>query len=314
MNWVGIQIQYFEIVRRINMGMEYLTYATETRTAGNESAYKSWMEKLSDLSSGQRMNLAVRALRNGLIGKEMFQKSILDELYSMTGGDRPKLGAMAARLIQLMICRIILVVAVEGFKERKDVLERYAEIYSRELLEVQASVTTEIQRCVDNFEVNLEEDLRQELMTGDKNGESSERLMKKIEAKYDFKEMVVLIYNDSLTGYELSFKGCAVYIHDLNAKDGIVFYSDKRGQCSPQMQSAQGLVSQIADESKNLFAIYKANVGHKRVREKFEEQGITPIGTAVVKKGIDLGRAESSTASCNIIWEDGLNVTYFVFL
>jgi len=168
-NWVGIEIQYSEVVRRIKMGMEYLKYATEAR---NENAYIFWMKNLSDLCGSQRMNLAVRALKDGLIGKGMFQKSILDGLYSDTGGDRPKLKVMAARLVQLMTSGMMLVVIEESSKEGKEAGECFAEIYEGELREVLTSVPTEIQKCVTNFKVNLHEDLRKELNSGHNNNQS----------------------------------------------------------------------------------------------------------------------------------------------
>jgi len=312
MNWAVIEIQYSEVVRRINMGMEYLKRANEARAAGNESGYISWMNDLSELCNGQQMNLAIRALRDGLIGKEMFQKSILDGLYSETSGDRPKLTAMAARLIQLMISGMMLVVVVKSYKEGKEGGERFARIFPGELLEVQASVTTEIQRCVDNFEENLKEDLRKELLAGDKNEQIVQRLMKKIEVKYDFKEMVVLIYND-IAGFEKhKFGGPGVDILHFHGRCGIVFHSNKRGECNPKKQLAEEIVSKIVH---GVWGdIKEARVGYDRVNKELQEHGITHTAIAVVKRCVDLWRSDSSTAACNVIWILGDKFTYFVFL
>jgi len=210
-DWVTIEIHYSEVVRRINLGMQYLKNATEAKSAEKEREYQYWMGKLREFSICHKMKDAVMLLKDGLIG--ILQKNVLEGLYNMTGGDRLELIRMAVILVQLMVSGIMVVVALEGFNESKDDVERFVKIYDHELLEVQASVTREIQKCVDNFVDNLKEDLRKELMTDDKNKESAERLMKKIDAKYDFKEMVVLIYND-IVGYDKhTFGGYRIYIH-----------------------------------------------------------------------------------------------------
>jgi len=194
------------------------------------------------------MNLAVRDVKNGLIGnvpQKMFHKSILSGLHRLIGGNQPKLEAMAARLVQLMISGMMLVEVVESYKEGMEGGDRFAKIYDRELREVQNSVMTEIQRCVDNFQVNLEKDLREELMMVDKNKERAARLMKTIDAKYDFEEMVVLIYDDIVGFDKHTIEGHRIDILPLSGKSGLVF-SDSRDQCNPQMPSALGLVSNVA--------------------------------------------------------------------
>jgi len=315
-DWTASDIQYAQVVRRINSGVKYLKNASEAKSAGKEREYQYWMGQLSFFSIVHKMKDAVKFLKNGLTG--ILKKNILEGLFNLTCGDRPELIKTAAILIQLLVSGMMVVVALEGFNESKDEVERYVKIYERELREVQASATREIQKCVDNFIDNLREDLRLELMTGDQNEESAERLMKKIDEKYDFKEMVVLIYNDIVGFDKHTFGGQHLNILHFNGKCGIIFCADKRGQCSsPQLQIAQSLLSNIAHSQSYFYPIYNANFWYDSVNKKIGEHRIARIATVVIKTGVDLCRRESSTASCNIVWEVGpdfTNFTYFVFL
>jgi len=266
MNWVGEEIiGYYEVVRLIDFGMEYLQCATDTRKlpkvgqkqtrkrpkVSQEQTYIDRMDQLVELSNDQGMILTVDMLKMVLSGTGELEEETLYSIYCRTGGDRRKLAIMAARLVQLMISGMILVVVIKNYVEGTDEGERAAKRYHLEIGEVRESLTNLFRKCAQNFKSYLQNDLRTELLTDSNPQDSVGILINLLKLKYNYLELVVIIRDDCFERVPDIGRNC-IYQLSVNGKCGFVFYANKR----LGTQDAEQTLKKTADGFCKDFAQY----------------------------------------------------------
>lgn len=160
----------------------------------------------------------MNSLLDGLVGKGLFQKSILDHLYHHTLGDRPKISTLAARLLLLLSGGMLALATYETVVRGKEGALEVTEKYQSRLTDVNAKVQSILDSCVENFKDNMFKDLNTLLDTG----RSDNYLVMEVSAfmrdKYDWLENFCLVFSDWQRTDQYICKGDCVQSLHLNGK------------------------------------------------------------------------------------------------
>lgn len=307
--WELTGLQYADVVQRIKLGMEFCHGIGK----GIGQAEKDNQDRLKDLCSNQNITLALDALLDGITGDGLFRKSILDNLYDQTNGDRQKIISLTNRLEQLVCGGMIVLATYETLMRGVEGAKAMTVRYSSRLKEVSVKIDSVIGGCVGNFEGNMVSDLNESLDKGGSNESIVTRLSRDMHDKYDWLENFCLVYND-LHGFDQHcFNGYRADSLHRNGKCGIVFYRPKDEP--PRFSNRYDEARMIVNDS--VMAIDgswfpNAQDCHKTIVARLRERSIGWTGCSVTTRNPDLRVA--GTFSTKIISVVGQNVAAILML
>lgn len=301
--WEITQLQYGDAVGRIKLGIEF---CLQTGKATGKNEKMRYQERLKEVCADQNFTLALNALLDGMAGERLFQKSILDEFYNKTNGDRPKLSSLAIRLLQLVSGGMMVLATYETVMRGKEGAKEETERYGSQLKEVYAKVQSVLDRCVANFEGNMFNDLNTFLDKGGDNRGLLGEVSDLMSDKYDWLENFCLVYND-LHGFDQHcFSGCRIDSLHRNGKCGIIFYRTKDEP--PKFSDRYDEAYKINED----VWCGNAEEGYNNIVAKLNEKGIGWTGVAVIRRGPDLWFGGTfSTRNATIVGE---NATAIILL
>jgi len=312
---MGLNLKWDEMISRhhassttIANGVEYLKLATG---AVDEVTYKHWLKNLYDLSGTdqQRMKSAVYDLKVSLTDGGVHGQSMLETLYTSTEGDRGKIKAVATRVIQLLASGMMIVVITEHHQGGDAAGRNFAEVYQNYMRDIERNTTAVLQRCENDFKANLKIDLEKELRRGGGNQDIVQRLSAKIDTKYDFMDMMVIVYNDIAGFSEHCICGSQVNVLHVNAKCGTVFYQRKTAKQSSRKETALQIVRSLAElHGENSLA---QKIWHK-IKHLLSFHNVAFRGISVVRRYVYYRISYYDTR--NTVFVVGKGFTYFILL
>lgn len=301
--WEFTQLQYGDVVSRIELGMLYCLEIGRAREKAEKVRYQ---ERLKEVCANQSITLALNTLLDGIAGTSLFRNSILDEVYNKTKGDRPKVSGVATRLLQLVCGGMMVIATYETVIRGKEGSKEITKLYESRFREVNAKVQSVIARCQDNFREHMFNDLNDFLDTGRKNEDLLGDISHFMSDKYDWLEIFCLVYNDLYGLDKHCFNGDRVDSLHRNGKCGIVFYRTK-GE-PPRFSHRYDEAYKINDD----VNCWDAQTGYTNIVDKLNASGIGWTGCAVIRRYPDLWYGGTfSTRNASIV---GPNATAIILL
>lgn len=276
--WEITELKYGDVVQRITLGMQHCIEIG--KAAGQaEERYKN---RLKEVCANESLTLALNSLLDGMIGKGLFQRSILDHLYQETRGDRPNISALATRLLQLVSGGMVVLATYETVvRGKKGALEVTEKFHGR-IADVSAKVQSVLETCVENFKDNMLNDLNAFLDTGRSHNCIVMEVSTFMRDKYDWLENFCLVFSDWQKIDQYYFSGDCVDSLHRKGKCEIVFYRTKG---EPQRFS-----DRYEEAYKIVDEIYCGNSqeGHQNIVAKTKARGIGWMGCAVIRRSSNL--------------------------
>lgn len=150
------ELQYADAVNRIESGVEYFH---DIRNVSDASERLIYQNELKSLCANENCALSVKALLDGLTRGGLFASSILDKLYDRTGGNRPRIGALATRVLRLVCGGIMVISPYETMIHGANEAALITEGLYRRLNEARFKVQSTLDRCQNDFRGNMLNDL-----------------------------------------------------------------------------------------------------------------------------------------------------------
>lgn len=174
------ELQYANAVNRIESGVEYFHDIRNVSDASERLIYQK------SLCANENCALSVKALLDGLTRGGLFASSILDKLYDRTGGTRPRISALATRVLRLVCGGIMVISPYETMMHGVNEAALITEGLYRRLNEARFKVQSTLDRCQNDFRGNMLNDLNRYLGAGGSNEALVTKISEFMRVKYDW--------------------------------------------------------------------------------------------------------------------------------
>ena len=303
--WESTKLQYADVVSRIDLGMEFCKQIG--RNKHDPTTRQHYEERLVELCGDESMLLAIRVLLNGVTGGGEFRNNIFETFYEHSWGDRPKTAKIGGRIIQLVSGGLMAQMTFETLQRGKEGADEIAEMFRGRLDDVNRSVRAAIDRCTDNFKVNMQHDI--ETVIEENHTQSNTDILHvlsgKLSEKYDWLRLDCMVCNKKGID-EQALDGSWIDKLDYFDKCAVVFYVD--GEIPPKYSGRKEEVDSIVRSNDG-----QSNARHAldHISGELKKKGIDWWGIACVKRHIELeGRATGAVYS----FVNGKHLTMLVLL
>lgn len=286
-NLATVQLQYCDIVTKIETGIEYLSKITEN--TNRPTITTNYKERLKDLCSNERMTLAVKNLLKGLTGEGLLHINILKVMYSETRGHRRKVESMCVRFLQLFVGGLAVISTYETLVRGDEAALEMDQLFDGDADRLKTRFESVQQKCKSCFKNFMLEDLEEVIGSSRSNEEAVAYLKESFQEKYDWLETYCVACNES-SNTDYGFIGDHVKILNCNGRFGVIFYREIRE--GPESRDRQILVNvrQILKEIEKDRRLSDAERINNALEDRLRSIGIGLWGCATVKTKLCIGR------------------------
>ena len=302
--WEITEHKYVDKVLYIGVGMEF---CFEIGNASDNMTRELYQKRLVDLCSQEACYIALNFILSGMIGTERldssegsFESNIFEDLNRKTEGNRPRIVALGVRLLKVVVGGMVVISTYETMVHGKEGAAHILGSLCRRLNTTVDKVKHILDICVKNFDRNMLNDLNKKLDKGGSNKDLATEISQLMNAKYDWLETVVLVYNDLVGSDKHCLNGYRVESLHRNGKCGIVFYQDKNKE--PKVSDRYAEASTIAHWARGYKQGFDAQQCYDTIAAHLKTSGIEWRGLAVIGKPDDAQLWYVNSFSTKIIY------------
>lgn len=301
--WAITEQTYVDKVHHIEEGMELWLKLGKAENNETRTLYQA---RLKQLCSGEMFSVNLNFILKGMCGISLtgaIQRSLFDELYDKTGGDRPRISALGVRLLQLVFGGVMVITTCETMEYGEMAAKHEARPRSLRLKAAALKLKLVQDKCQFYFDRNMLNDLNKKLDEGGSNEQLATEISRLMSVKYDWLENFVLVYNDMWGFDKHTISGYRVESLHRNNKCGFVFYRWKSEK--PTFRDNYNVARYIvfmADQ--DVFKKPHASKSFDLIKNALEENGIKWRGLAVICYPSNAEMQYKSTFSIDAIYVD----------